>query len=77
MESRFLFSYVIIRCIINESCDCLNNSRIKQIYEWVFSSLCVPQHITNPRKAKGQQDLVINNPLSQDEGVRLRLRSYP
>ncbi|XP_076611411.1 TBC1 domain family member 5 isoform X1 [Chaetodon auriga] len=25
-------------------------------------------HITNPRKAKGQQDLVINNPLSQDEG---------
>lgn len=27
------------------------------------------QHITNPRKAKGQQDLVVNNPLSQDEGV--------
>uniref|UniRef100_A0A671XY61 TBC1 domain family member 5 n=1 Tax=Sparus aurata TaxID=8175 RepID=A0A671XY61_SPAAU len=25
-------------------------------------------HITNPRKAKGQQDLVVNNPLSQDEG---------
>ncbi|XP_041664126.1 TBC1 domain family member 5 isoform X3 [Cheilinus undulatus] len=25
-------------------------------------------HITNPRKAAGQQDLVINNPLSQDEG---------
>uniref|UniRef100_A0A8C4V4H2 TBC1 domain family member 5 n=1 Tax=Falco tinnunculus TaxID=100819 RepID=A0A8C4V4H2_FALTI len=25
------------------------------------------QHITNPRKA-GQQDLIINNPLSQDEG---------
>lgn len=28
------------------------------------------QHITNPRKAAGQQDLVVNNPLSQDEGVR-------
>lgn len=27
------------------------------------------QHITNPRKAKGHQDLVVNNPLSQDEGV--------
>ncbi|XP_051927551.1 TBC1 domain family member 5 isoform X2 [Hippocampus zosterae] len=25
-------------------------------------------HITNPRKAEGQQDLVVNNPLSQDEG---------
>uniref|UniRef100_A0A3B3UZR0 TBC1 domain family member 5 n=1 Tax=Poecilia latipinna TaxID=48699 RepID=A0A3B3UZR0_9TELE len=25
-------------------------------------------HITNPRKAAGQQDLVVNNPLSQDEG---------
>ncbi|XP_049606954.1 TBC1 domain family member 5 isoform X6 [Syngnathus scovelli] len=24
-------------------------------------------HITNPRKAAGQQDLVVNNPLSQDE----------
>jgi hypothetical protein len=39
--------------------------------------VCVPvtdrlsssQHITNPRKAAGQQDLVVNNPLSQDEGV--------
>lgn len=28
------------------------------------------QHITNPRKAAGQQDLVVNNPLSQDEGVK-------
>uniref|UniRef100_A0AAY4BUD1 TBC1 domain family member 5 n=1 Tax=Denticeps clupeoides TaxID=299321 RepID=A0AAY4BUD1_9TELE len=25
-------------------------------------------HITNPRKAAGQQDLLVNNPLSQDEG---------
>ncbi|XP_061838478.1 TBC1 domain family member 5 isoform X1 [Nerophis lumbriciformis] len=25
-------------------------------------------HITNPRKAAGKQDLVVNNPLSQDEG---------
>ncbi|XP_036371672.1 TBC1 domain family member 5 isoform X1 [Megalops cyprinoides] len=25
-------------------------------------------HITNPRKAAGHQDLVVNNPLSQDEG---------
>lgn len=25
-------------------------------------------HITNPRKTAGQQDLVVNNPLSQDEG---------
>ncbi|EMP41961.1 TBC1 domain family member 5 [Chelonia mydas] len=31
-----------------------------------FRSVCW-KHITNPRKA-GQQDLVINNPLSQDEG---------
>lgn len=28
------------------------------------------QHITNPRKVVGQQDLMINNPLSQDEGVK-------
>ncbi|XP_062867758.1 TBC1 domain family member 5 isoform X2 [Trichomycterus rosablanca] len=26
------------------------------------------RHITNPRKAASQQDLVVNNPLSQDEG---------
>ncbi|XP_076865462.1 TBC1 domain family member 5 isoform X2 [Brachyhypopomus gauderio] len=26
------------------------------------------RHITNPRKAAGQQDLMVNNPLSQDEG---------
>lgn len=32
-------------------------------------ALLFSQHITNPRKAKGQQDLVVNNPLSQDEGV--------
>lgn len=31
------------------------------------------QHITNPRKAAGQQDLVVNNPLSQDEGVSVCL----
>ncbi|XP_071661076.1 TBC1 domain family member 5 isoform X3 [Patagioenas fasciata] len=31
-----------------------------------FRSVCW-KHITNPRKA-GQQDLIINNPLSQDEG---------
>uniref|UniRef100_A0A8C7PY27 TBC1 domain family member 5 n=1 Tax=Oncorhynchus mykiss TaxID=8022 RepID=A0A8C7PY27_ONCMY len=31
----------------------------------LFRILC---HITNPRKAAGQQDLVVNNPLSQDEG---------
>lgn len=40
------------------------------------SDLCVCflfflcQHITNPRKVVGQQDLMINNPLSQDEGVK-------
>ncbi|XP_059742445.1 TBC1 domain family member 5 isoform X2 [Bos taurus] len=32
-----------------------------------FRSICW-KHITNPRKAVGQQDLMINNPLSQDEG---------
>lgn len=41
----------------------------------VASDLCVYffflyQHITNPRKVVGQQDLMINNPLSQDEGVK-------
>lgn len=34
-----------------------------------FGVFWASQHITNPRKAKGQQDLVVNNPLSQDEGV--------
>ncbi|XP_073659773.1 TBC1 domain family member 5 isoform X2 [Tursiops truncatus] len=32
-----------------------------------FRSICW-KHITNPRKVVGQQDLMINNPLSQDEG---------
>ena len=35
----------------------------------LLSHVCLSQHITNPRKAAGQQDLVVNNPLSQDEGV--------
>lgn len=34
------------------------------------------QHITNPRKAKGHQDLVVNNPLSQDEGVSESLSAH-
>ncbi|KTF99825.1 hypothetical protein cypCar_00004510 [Cyprinus carpio] len=34
-------------------------------------------HITNPRKAAGQQDLVVNNPLSQDEGVREQPMQFP
>ncbi|XP_054934811.1 TBC1 domain family member 5 isoform X3 [Physeter macrocephalus] len=32
-----------------------------------FRSICW-KHITNPRKVVGQQDLMINNPLSQDAG---------
>ncbi|KAI2652962.1 TBC1 domain family member 5 [Labeo rohita] len=49
-------------------------SRTKQLraqYEKIKET-----HITNPRKAAGQQDLVVNNPLSQDEGeedVRTKL----
>lgn len=39
------------------------------ICEWFFFFFLILQHITNPRKAKGHQDLVVNNPLSQDEGV--------
>uniref|UniRef100_A0A1A8QL02 TBC1 domain family member 5 n=1 Tax=Nothobranchius rachovii TaxID=451742 RepID=A0A1A8QL02_9TELE len=42
------------------------NSRTKELraqYEKIKET-----HITNPRKAAGQQDLVVNNPLSQDEG---------
>lgn len=40
-----------------------------------FGVFWVSQHITNPRKAKGQQDLVVNNPLSQDEGVSVQSTS--
>ena len=55
----------------------LSNVTIFLIRLWrpAASDLCVYflsfQHITNPRKAVGQQDLMINNPLSQDEGVKL------
>lgn len=41
-------------------------SRIKELRAW-YSSV-KETHITNPRKVVGQQDLMINNPLSQDEG---------
>ncbi|XP_037055861.1 TBC1 domain family member 5 isoform X3 [Peromyscus leucopus] len=41
-------------------------SRIKELRAWYSSIKEV--HITNPRKVVGQQDLMINNPLSQDEG---------
>lgn len=47
----------------------------------VASDLCVIsfflyQHITNPRKVVGQQDLMINNPLSQDEGVKFAFNMF-
>uniref|UniRef100_A0A8C6FUM3 TBC1 domain family member 5 n=1 Tax=Moschus moschiferus TaxID=68415 RepID=A0A8C6FUM3_MOSMO len=41
-------------------------SKIKELRAWYSSVKEI--HITNPRKAAGQQDLMINNPLSQDEG---------
>ncbi|XP_027624983.1 TBC1 domain family member 5 isoform X3 [Tupaia chinensis] len=41
-------------------------SRIKELRAWYNNIKEV--HITNPRKVVGQQDLMINNPLSQDEG---------
>ncbi|XP_051060147.1 TBC1 domain family member 5 [Phodopus roborovskii] len=41
-------------------------SRIKELRAWYNSIKEI--HITNPRKVVGQQDLMINNPLSQDEG---------
>ncbi|KAM6224481.1 TBC1 domain family member 5 isoform 2-T2 [Rhynchocyon petersi] len=41
-------------------------SRIKELRAWYNNVKEI--HITNPRKAVGQQDLMINNPLSQDEG---------
>ncbi|XP_042535758.1 TBC1 domain family member 5 isoform X2 [Dipodomys spectabilis] len=41
-------------------------SRIKELRAWYSSIKEI--HITNPRKVVGQQDLMINNPLSQDEG---------
>ncbi|XP_040585117.1 TBC1 domain family member 5 isoform X2 [Mesocricetus auratus] len=41
-------------------------SRIKELRAWYTSIKEI--HITNPRKVVGQQDLMINNPLSQDEG---------
>uniref|UniRef100_A0A8C9QFZ7 TBC1 domain family member 5 n=1 Tax=Spermophilus dauricus TaxID=99837 RepID=A0A8C9QFZ7_SPEDA len=41
-------------------------SRIKELRAWYSNIKEV--HITNPRKVVGQQDLMINNPLSQDEG---------
>lgn len=39
------------------------------VFLLLLSFVFLSQHITNPRKAAGQQDLVVNNPLSQDEGV--------
>uniref|UniRef100_H0VIL9 TBC1 domain family member 5 n=1 Tax=Cavia porcellus TaxID=10141 RepID=H0VIL9_CAVPO len=41
-------------------------SRIKELRSWYSNIKEI--HITNPRKVVGQQDLMINNPLSQDEG---------
>ncbi|CAO2607317.1 TBC1 domain family member 5, partial [Lemmus lemmus] len=41
-------------------------NRIQELRAWYSSIKEI--HITNPRKAVGQQDLMINNPLSQDEG---------
>ncbi|XP_006770231.1 PREDICTED: TBC1 domain family member 5 isoform X1 [Myotis davidii] len=41
-------------------------SKIKELRAWYSSIKEI--HITNPRKVVGQQDLMINNPLSQDEG---------
>ncbi|KAM9696692.1 TBC1 domain family member 5 [Dama dama] len=41
-------------------------SKIKELRAWYSSVKEI--HITNPRKVVGQQDLMINNPLSQDEG---------
>lgn len=41
-------------------------SKIKELRAWYSSVKEI--HITNPRKSVGQQDLMINNPLSQDEG---------
>ncbi|XP_014393060.1 PREDICTED: TBC1 domain family member 5 isoform X2 [Myotis brandtii] len=41
-------------------------SKIKELRAWYSNIKEI--HITNPRKVVGQQDLMINNPLSQDEG---------
>ncbi|XP_012587604.1 PREDICTED: TBC1 domain family member 5 isoform X2 [Condylura cristata] len=41
-------------------------SRIKELRAWYSNIKEI--NITNPRKVVGQQDLMINNPLSQDEG---------
>ncbi|XP_058146753.1 TBC1 domain family member 5 [Dasypus novemcinctus] len=41
-------------------------SRIKELRAWYSNVKEI--HITNPRKVVGHQDLMINNPLSQDEG---------
>ncbi|XP_026942355.1 TBC1 domain family member 5 isoform X2 [Sagmatias obliquidens] len=41
-------------------------NRIKELRAWYSNIKEI--HITNPRKVVGQQDLMINNPLSQDEG---------
>ncbi|XP_037701505.1 TBC1 domain family member 5 isoform X1 [Choloepus didactylus] len=41
-------------------------SRIKELRAWYSNIKEI--HITNPRKIVGHQDLMINNPLSQDEG---------
>ncbi|KAM9187705.1 TBC1 domain family member 5 isoform 1-T1 [Dugong dugon] len=41
-------------------------SKIEELRAWYSNVKEI--HITNPRKVVGQQDLMINNPLSQDEG---------
>uniref|UniRef100_A0A4W5K483 TBC1 domain family member 5 n=1 Tax=Hucho hucho TaxID=62062 RepID=A0A4W5K483_9TELE len=47
-----------------DKCQWINKTKeLRSQYEKIKET-----HITNPRKAAGQQDLVVNNPLSQDEG---------
>lgn len=53
---------------MREKTDHLSNHQ-RLHYCFVLFCFFLSQHITNPRKAAGQQDLVVNNPLSQDEGV--------
>uniref|UniRef100_A0A8C6U756 TBC1 domain family member 5 n=1 Tax=Neogobius melanostomus TaxID=47308 RepID=A0A8C6U756_9GOBI len=52
----------------------LRSSRFRSVcwkvslHDTQLCQICNYSHITNPRKAAGQQDLMVNNPLSQDEG---------
>ncbi|XP_048464010.1 TBC1 domain family member 5 [Rhincodon typus] len=64
ITSHFAFLQLFLDVLPEDKKQWLNKiTELRSHYEQIKEI-----HITNPRKAAGQQDLVVNNPLSQDEG---------